>query len=191
MNALKKINARAKQLKKLHPDKKYKTLQKQAGAEFKSGKLKAKRKKVGKVAKIVKRKPAARKHKPRTRVITKTVYKVRRVKVKAKRRAGVGNTVGKSSSLMPVIAIAAVAAAALYFMNRPAPQQMQYYPTGNVARDNTAANVIAYATAAGLTISAIAKLIESLNSSSDAQVAAAGASPAAYVSTFNPMGIGI
>jgi hypothetical protein len=45
--ALKKINARAKALKKKHPGKKYRTLQKQAGAEYKAGKLKTKRKKVG------------------------------------------------------------------------------------------------------------------------------------------------
>ena len=40
---LKKINARVKQLKKKHPGAKRSTLQKQAGREFKAGKLKKKK----------------------------------------------------------------------------------------------------------------------------------------------------
>lgn len=53
--ALKKIHARVKHLRKLHPGKAYKTLQKQAGKEFKAGSLSVKKKrksakrKIGKV----------------------------------------------------------------------------------------------------------------------------------------------
>ncbi len=43
--ALKKINARVKQLQKKHPKSKRVTLQKQAGKEYRAGKLKPHRKK--------------------------------------------------------------------------------------------------------------------------------------------------
>ncbi len=43
-NALKKINARVKHLQKLHPNTQRKTLQKQAGREYRAGKLGAVRK---------------------------------------------------------------------------------------------------------------------------------------------------
>jgi hypothetical protein len=50
--ALKKIQARVKKLRKKHPGAKFRTLQKQAGAEYRAGKLKTKRKRsVGAVKK--------------------------------------------------------------------------------------------------------------------------------------------
>lgn len=76
---LKKINTRAKQIRKAHPGKSWKAAQKQAGKEVSKGKVrssrpkKAKRKKVGKVAH----------HKPRVRKPAKyyarEVHEVRRV----------------------------------------------------------------------------------------------------------------
>lgn len=185
--ALKKINARAKQLKKLHPGKKYKTLQKQAGAEYKSGKLKTKRK-VGKRPAAVK----AKSRKPRARAIvkTKTVYRTRTVKVRSKPRRKVsgigsvlGGVMGKGSSLMP-LALVAAAGVAAYFILKPRTQVQQYVPTGNYQRDQSANNVIAYATAAGLGITAIAKLIAALNSSPDSTVTAAGSNPNAFLTTL-------
>jgi hypothetical protein len=68
-NALKKINARVKELQKKHPNTQRKTLQKQAGREYKAGKLGGlyssgkKRKKVGAVRRTASRKAAVKRAK--------------------------------------------------------------------------------------------------------------------------------
>ena len=63
-NALAKINARVKQLQKKHPKTQRKTLQKQAGREYKAGKLGGVKKKTAK-KKTVRRVGAVRKKSPR------------------------------------------------------------------------------------------------------------------------------
>lgn len=189
MNALKKINERVKQLQKKHPNAKRKTLQKQAGREWKSGKLKARKKAAPKRVKSVRRKTVAKKRaavrkrpikraarRVRTRTITKTVYKVRRVKIKSKPRRRVGSRTMGGKSLMPIVAIAALGVGAYLLLSKPATPP-SYIQTGNYQRDNAASNILAYATAAGLAASAIAKLIDSLNNSSDSTVISAGQNP--------------
>lgn len=189
--ALKKINARVKQLQKKHPKSKRVTLQKQAGREYKAGKLKTHRKKakpapkrrarkasgVGSKYKVyhevkkvgkARKKRTARRSKPKvrtvTRVRTRTVYK---------RRASVGRS--GMSSIMPVVAIAGLGLIA-YMLLKPKTQvtvpgvSTPLVLTGNPTRDNSAQNVLAYAQAAGIGLSAITALINSLNSMSDSAV---------------------
>lgn len=169
-NALRKINAEARRLRKKHPGAKYSTLQKQAGKAYKAGKLKnKKRRKVGKVAKVakvgkVRKRKATRRKAAKPRVVvrtrTRTVTKVRRV--------GKASTMDK---LLPVLAIAGIGLLAYKLISdRPAANSQQYMPTGNYQRDNSAANILAWATAGGIAINAIANLIQMLNSKSDNEV---------------------
>lgn len=191
-NALKKINARVKVLQKKHPNAKRKTLQKQAGREYKAGKLKVKRKPVAK-KKPVKRKAVkrsiARIAKPAT---LGKLYKRRKRATRAKKvvRRRVNGKVGKSSMLLPVVALGGLAVLA-YFMLKPATntQVPALYQSQNVQRNQSASNILAYASAGALTISAIAKLIEALNSSDDKTVVAAGQNPAAYVNQLQAAGM--
>lgn len=173
-NALRKINAEAKRLRKKHPNAKYSTLQKQAGRAFKAGKLKKRKSrstgkvaKVAKVGRVRKRKTTRRKAaKPRVVVRTRvrTVTKVRRV--------GKASTMDK---LLPVLAIAGVGLLIYKVVSdRPAANSQQYMPTGNYQRDNSAANILAWATAGGIAINAITALIKMLNEKSDAEVIQAG-----------------
>jgi hypothetical protein len=187
MNALKKISARVKQLRKKNPGRKYSSLQKQAGKEFKAGKLKAKRKPAAK--KAAKRKPAKRKAirraAPKVKIARRKVVarvkpvKPRKVKVKAY-KATRYKKVGKGGkSMMPLIALAAVGVGAYLLLRKPATvaQNYGYIPTGNPVRDNSANSVLTWATAAGLTATAITKLIQAINSSSDSTVQNAAQSP--------------
>jgi len=190
--ALKKINARVKQLQKKHPGAKRVTLQKQAGKEYRAGKLKVHRKKakpapkrkarrasgvgskykvyheVKKVGKVRRKRKAKRRSKAKvktvTRVRTRTVYKRSR-------------SVGRSgmSSIMPIIAVAGLGLIA-YMLLKPKTQvtvpgvQTPLVLTGNPTRDTSAQNVLAYAQAAGIGLTGIAALIKSLNSMSDSAV---------------------
>lgn len=204
VTALTKIRVRTKQLQKKHPGKKYRTLQKQAASEYKAGKIpkarkkpvkrkavkrKATRRKVGSKYKVyhevkkvgtvkrkrarAKRRAAPKARKARTRTVRKTVYKTRRV----------GST--GMSKLMPVLAIGALAVGA-YLLLRPKTTTTvpPLVTTGNVSRDNSAQNLLAYATAAGMGISAITQLINALNNSSDSTVVQAAASPEYGINTL-------
>lgn len=182
--ALKKIRARVKQLQKKNPHAHYKNLQKQAGKEFKSGKLKT----VGK-RKPAKKKAAKRKVAKRTVAIIHHAKPAPR-KLHRRKRRSVGAAVashrrrrvsGSGSNLMPIVAIGGLAVLA-YFLLKPRtttllPSQIPgLVTTGNAARDNSAANIVAYATAAGIAATALSKLIDSINNSSDSTVTAAAGS---------------
>lgn len=194
MNALKKINERVKQLQKKHPKSKRTTLQKQAGREWKAGKLAGKKRKSAPKKKAVARKRKTVVHKPakrkaaRRKVTTRVVVvgKIRRRRrPAAKARHTRRRVSGKGPSIMPMVALGALAVGGYLLLSKGStPQQNSYIPTGNYQRDNSAANVLAYATAAGLAASAIAKLIDALNNSSDSQVTAAAANPQASISQF-------
>ena len=194
--ALKKINARAKQLKKKHPNAKYKTLQKQAGKEFKAGKLKAKRKPAKRksvnrkrtVGAIRKRKTSVpRKRTKRlgakararviTRVITKVRYRTRAKKQTKRRRIGAAG----SKSMVPLLIGGAVVLGLGYMLLKKSTGTPTLIQTGNQQRNSSANNVLAYATAVGLGISAIAKLIDALNNSGDTAVITAGQNPQGYI----------
>jgi hypothetical protein len=144
--ALKKINIRVKQLQKKHPGAKRVTLQRQAGAEYRAGKLKPKRKRAAapkrkraKRAKVAgKRRPrrigssgntrtATRASTSRNRTATKTITahikvggvrkrKRSRAVVKHPRRRRVGATGMKS--LMPILLLGGVGILA-YMLLKP------------------------------------------------------------------------
>lgn len=185
MNALKKINLRVRELQKKHPGKKRVTLQRQAGKEYRDGKLKPKKRAVKKVVrkKPVKRKVHHTKKLSAAKPKRQRVYKARVVHIKPYKAKRYRRVSGKGPSLLPVLAIGGLALGAYLLLNRPSATP-QYIQTGNVQRDNSASTILAYATAAGLTATAIAKLIDSLNNSSDSQVSAAAANPQATIDNF-------
>ena len=176
--ALKKITARVKALRKKHPKAKYKSLQKQAGQEFKAGKLKNKaaRKKVSGVKKTA-RKKTARKRTPKVKVITRTIsvgtVKRKRRKAAPKRKATRRRRVGgMGGNTLPIILGIGALAAVAYFALKPATPaaQLAYNPTGSAARDSKAGEILAWASAAGMGISAITALINALNTGSNSKV---------------------
>lgn len=181
--ALKKITARVKVLRKKHPKAKYKSLQQQAGKEFKAGKLKTKKvsgvkRKAAPKRKAVRRK-AARKRATKVRVITRTIAvgTVRRKRRKAapKRKAARRRRIGNSgSNMLPIILGVGALGLLAYMALKPSQTtaQLAYQPTGSYDRDNKASEILAWATAAGLGISAITNLINALNTGSDAKVTA-------------------
>lgn len=193
MSALQKIVQRVKALRKKHPNAKYRTLQKQAGREFKAGKLKAKRKPAAKKRRktVVRRKSAVRKTvrkvAPRKRAKRtvrrkalspavpkrKRVYRAKRTKVKAykakryKRVSGTGG--GMMSTILP---IAAVVVGGLLIYKLMTPSAPAYTNTTNPYRVAAQNNLLQWAQAAGLGISAITSMINAINNKSDAEVIA-------------------
>jgi len=189
---LKKISARAKQLKKRHPGAKHSSLMKKAGAEYRAGKLKKKRKPaarkkvhrkkrrvaaVGRVKRTVKRRVKRRVHRAKRtvkrRVRRKAVRHVkvvrrritRRVKRRAVKRRRVSGK-GKGSNLLLFLGLGI---GAYLLLRRPATQTI-YVPTGNTTKDSAASNIIALASAAGVVGSQLFKIIQLLNNSSASQV---------------------
>ena len=201
-NALKKVNDYIKVLKKRHPGAKHSTLQKQAGKAYRAGTIPKARKKAAakprkrKVSKVgarykvyhevkkvgkARKKRAARKRaapkrtksRARVRVVHRTVTRTRRVG-------------GMGKSIMPLVAVAGLGLVA-YMLLKPKTSGATAPPlilTGNATRDNSAQNILAYAQAASLGASAIASLINSLNSMSDAAVVQAAAQPDLSINTL-------
>lgn len=192
-SALKKIAARAKALKKKHPGKKYKTLQKQAGAEYRAGKLKAKRK-------PAKRKPARKKtakrktHRRKVGKPATVVYSLGKLFKKRKRRRATPKRTqkrrrsvsGSGSSLMPILLVGGLGILA-YMMLKPTVPAL--YQSTNPTRNANANNIVAYATAAGLGVSAITQLINALNNMSDDDVNKASNNPASVVAPLQNPGL--
>lgn len=179
-NALKKIQARVKKLRKRYPKKKYSSLMKQAGKEYKAGKLKPRKKSAPKRKKPVRRKavhrkkPVARKKAVRRRKATKprvlrrkTVVVYRSKKRKSRRRvSGIGAVGNKIMKVLPLVALGVGA----YLLLKPKAAPAAIVQTTNPVRNQTASDVLLYAQAAGMTAAAIAKLIDAINSSNDSQV---------------------
>ena len=190
--ALKKINARVKVLQKKHPGKKRVTLQKQAGKEYRAGKLKPHRKKTATVKKKKRRakprslgtkykvshrvKKVGKTKRKRTRKAAPKVWTVtrRRTRVVVRRRRVGG--MGKGT-LMTVVAVAAVVGIGYLLLKKSTPPTVtvpgvnaSLNLTGNAVRDTAAQNLLAYAQAANLGASALASLINSINSMGDATV---------------------
>lgn len=181
-NAIRWIARKAKELRKQNPNahRTWNAYVKQASnmwARKKSAPVKRSPKK--KVARKVRRKVSSitireKTDKPRTRA--KKVYQVTRTKkgqYKSFKRVGSAG----GSNLLP-IALGVVGVGLLYLLfknNRNTPMYPAgypsnyptYQPTGNQYRDQNAQKIIAYATAGGLAIDAIARLIESLTNKSD------------------------
>lgn len=176
-SALKKITTRAKQIRKKAPGKSWKSAIKQAGSEYRGGKLKKRRKvsKVGAVKKT-KRRSAPRKRsakrrsasKPVVRTRTLTVVKYRTRTVRAKRRsvARVGKSGGKGLLLL---GIGVLLVGGYMLMKKSAPAAA-LIPRTNPATNSTAANIVAIAQAAGIVGTQLQNIISKLNSSSDASI---------------------
>lgn len=199
-SVLQKISAEARKIKRKHPHKYDKLKNSwakgyipEAARRVKAGR-KTKRKKVGAVKKATRKRAApkrvARKRLPRKK--NKGLQVVRVVQTKtAERRVGrrrvskrrVGNNGGgngggggrSNTGLMLGIGIAALGVILLTRRQQPTyPAGYQNLPpvqqTGNLTRDTQARNIIQYAMAAGLAITAISNLIDRLNRSDDQQV---------------------
>lgn len=183
-NALKKIQARAKKLRKRYPKKKYSSLLKQAGKEYTSGKLKPRRKAAAKKRKPAKRKavrrkvgtrrkaaPRKRKAVRRRRAAKPKVIRRRTVVVyrtkKTRRRRSVSGF-GKKGKTLLLVAAAGIGAYLL--LKKKTPPASTIMQTANPTRNQTAMDIYTYANAASMTAAAIAKLIQTINSSNDAQV---------------------
>lgn len=184
ITAMTKIRVRTKELQKKHPGKKYSTLRTQAKNEYNSGKLTHKPKKkrakvagkrkykvthrvakVGKVAGPKKR----RKSSPRKQAV-KVVHRTRTV-TRYKTVRGPGS---KTNTLLIVGGLAVAGVLAYTLLNRSSTTSTpSIILTGNAARDNAAQNLVAYAQAANLGISAITSLINSINSWGDNSVISA------------------
>lgn len=197
MNALKKINERAKALKKKHPGKKYKTLQKQAGSEYRAGKLTGTKKKLSKSRVVTKKRKVSRRKVGKAPIVYSLGKLIRKRRKKLSRRKPVAQRrykkvvvkvksyqgrrkqrVSGMKSLMPVFLVGGLGLLA-YMLLKPATPVLS--TTTNVQRNASASNLVSYATAAGLGISAITQLINSLNSMSDSDVINANSNPASAV----------
>jgi hypothetical protein len=189
--ALKKIQARVKKLRKKHPGAKFRTLQKQAGAEYRAGKLKTKRKRSAPKKKSVKRRRVsavgAVHHKRRTtkrkrrnsKSVTiikyRTLGRVKPVKrrrkryVKAKRIVHCRRVGGMSKGTKNVLLIGGALALGYLLVKSMSPAYPPVTLT-NPASVSSANSLISAAQAAGYSATAIANLIKTINSSTDSQV---------------------
>ena len=193
-STLKKITTRAKQIRKKHPGKSWRNAVKDAGREFRTGKMAKKKarprrkaaRKRSRPRKVGAFRPTTGRRGPRETVI-RTRARVAGHKRKPRRKRGAvtryvnrprRRRVGQSSAtsgLMPVVLIGGLvllAYALLRKQGQPAPvtQPSGLVSTGNQYRDATAQRILAYAAAAGIAADAIAKLIQSLNRASDQDV---------------------
>lgn len=174
-NALKKIQARVKKLRKRYPKKKYSSLMKQAGREYKAGKLKTRKKSAApKKRKAPRRKPATKRKsvaRKRRRVGSKRPVVVRRRTVvvykSRKRRARVSGVGASMKKILPVVAVAALGVGAYMMLKPKTPVIVQ---TSNPTRNTLASDIVSYAQAASMTAAAVANLINTINKSNDAQV---------------------
>lgn len=167
-NALQKITRRAKQLRKANPSahRNWKGFVKAAAKEYKQGS--APKRKVAAI--VIREKKESKRARPkRTYVVTRT----KKGTYKSYKRVG---ATGSKTNLLPILGVAAgVGLLAYLFMSRNNQPQYPanypvYNPTGNVPRDQNAQTILAYATAGGLALDAIARLIESFKSKSDTEL---------------------
>lgn len=203
-NALKKVNAYVKVLKKRHPGAKHSTLQKQAGKAYREGtipkarkkpaKRKTRRKAARKVSKVGAhykvyhevKKVGKRRKRATHRKRAKTTRKKARVRVVHKTVTRTRRVGGMGKSVAPLLALAAVGIGA-YLLLKPktttstAPALVL---TGNPTRDSSAQSLLQYAQAASLGATAIATLINSLNNMNDAAVVQAAQQPSYSINTL-------
>lgn len=187
--ALKKITAEAKKIRKRKPKTSWKSAVKQAGAKYRAGKIKPRRKKAA-VKKRAVRKKAVRKKSVRRKTATKIRRRVVRVSgtpaavgsVRKRRRKKTTVTrtttttrrrVGSSGRSMMPLVIGALGLGAIYLMTQNRQPNVVYVPTGNTIRDSQAQQIMNWVAAAGASAAQIAALIASLNDRPDSDVNAA------------------
>jgi len=163
---IQQITARAKKIRKLRPGTQWKNALKQAAAQLRAGK-----KVSGPAAPVV---GAVRKRKKPRRTYKKSA-KVYRAKVR--RVSGTNEGLGNTGLLLGVAGIAVVG----YFLMRSNnntgtggtgfnQQLPPLYQSNNQTRNQQSAEIVQWATAAGIALAGIAKIIESLNNKSDQEV---------------------
>lgn len=195
-NALAKISRETKRIRKAHPGMSFRSAQKKATSNYHSGAIGAKKKRHTKKSHAKKRthKPRRKVHKrkrsTRTVVVVSGMHPVGRTRARAHkkrkrsrpkykvshrvRRVGAAGGIKTNDILL----IGGLGLAA-YLLLRPKSNTTTPVAgappltlTTNQARNTQAQQIIAWATAGGLAINAIANLINSLNTKSDAQVSA-------------------
>lgn len=184
-NALKKITAEAKRIRKKHPRTSWKSAIKEAGRKYRTGKISSPRPKPAKVAKVgakkrkraVKKKAAPRRRKKTTAVaVTKTVvrYRTRVGKVSRPRRHRMAGSGGGMKKIMPFVLLGGAALILWYVMRPKQPQLPAGAPplvqTTNQVRNQQTNQILQYALAGGLALDAITKLINALNNRSDTDI---------------------
>lgn len=182
-NALKKITAEAKRIRKKHPRTSWKSAVKEAGRKYRTGKISAPRPKPAKLAKVgaKKRKRAVKKkaRKKTTAVaVTKTVvrYRTKVGKVSRPRRHRMAGSGGGSGmkKIMPFVLLGGAALILWYVMRPKQPQLPAGAPplvqTTNQVRNQQTNQILQYALAGGLALDAITKLINALNNRSDTDI---------------------
>lgn len=189
-NALKKITAEAKRIRKAHPKTSWRSAVKKAGAKFRSGKLKPRKKRavsgkskprrkrtVSKTITVRRKRRVAKRVKHVTVLVDsgkqprkRRVYRIKRTR--KGQYAGSRRISGRRSSgnMLKTIAIVGLGLGAIYMLTKSSRPSVMYIPTGNAVRNNQAQQIIAYAQAAGLAATQIASLINALNTRSDDQV---------------------
>ena len=193
--ALKKIQARVKKLRKKHPGAKFRTLQKQAGAEYRAGKLKTRKKRsapkrrkavrrrVSAVGTVKRRRKRISRHNPKTVTIIKyrTVGRVKPAKkrrrryVKAKRIVHCRRVGGMSKGTKNALMVGGALVLGYLLIKSMSPAYPPITLT-NPASVSSANSLVSAAQAAGYSATAIANLIKTINSSSDQQVQTAATS---------------
>jgi hypothetical protein len=183
-NALKKITAEAKRIRKKQPGKSWKNAVREAGKKYRSGtigKVKKKkapakpRKKKAKRAAPKKRRRAPRKKSTVTATRRTTTTRVRASKIgSAVRRHRMADSGNGLKKLLPVVLLVG---AGLLLWKAFAPKAPVVPPgapplltTSNTVRNQQSSQIVAYAAAAGLALDAITRLIQSLNNRPDTDV---------------------
>jgi len=184
-NALKKITTAAKAYRKKHPGASWKSAVKKAGAEYRAGKLKTRRKRVASVGAVKRKKKTVKRKAGRVRIpkkvslkTTRTINVVNGTKKRrrkksasrkvARRRVGSSRQSGKDK-LIQTLLIGGLGVGLLVAFTRQR-QQPVYYQTGNQFRDSAATRILNFAAQASLTAQQIAMIISKLNTSNDAQL---------------------
>ena len=213
--ALKKINARVKVLQKKHPKSKRVTLQKQAGKEYKAGKLKAHKKRGPK--KVARKKAVTRRKKPavksagffllvksaprkRARRVKKTAVRARRLPVttpRAKRKYKARKTRVKSYTGARYRRVTGTRSNSLVPLMIGGivllgavyfllkPKPPAVVLTTNATRNAAGNNLLLYLTGAGLALNLITKIMDQFNSSDDNTAISLANNPAATVAALS------
>lgn len=195
-NALKKISTEAKKIRKRHPGKSWKSAVKEASRRYNAGTIRPSRKKKHKATarkhkprRVRKRhsvgavhhtKKRSRKRSTRKRSTRREKTSHKKQHKSRKRGRRVGAVVQQQSKMdwTPILVVGALGLAAWALFKKSDNGGQPPVPAGapplaistNPTRNSQASNIIAYATAAGMLLPAITKLIQSLNSKSDSEV---------------------
>lgn len=197
-NALAVIRKETERLQKAHPRMSFRAAQKKAGKNYRSGAVRAKKKhhKKAHTKKRVRKhssRKRARKRSTRTVVVVSGTHAIARAKVTRKRRkrratykvthrvrrvSGTGRGISTTNMLLfgglligAYLLLKPKSSGSVQLPGTP-PAAPPLQLTGNTTRDTQAQQIIAWATAGGMAVDAVIKLINTLNTKPDTQVSA-------------------